>query len=297
MSSLAQHGRTAMAAHDDLALTASTAVEVICSNLAFPEGPAFAPDGSLWWVELQGGCLSTITPEDVRRYQVGGHPNGLTFDCAGGAWFCDAGMRAIRRLDLAAGTARTLASRGRGEPLNKPNDLAFDSRGTLVFTCPGDSRTEPTGSIWAYHDGIEPEPVADNLYFPNGLALADDGRSLVVAETYRHRLWKGEWDPENLRWINPRPWAEIGGPTGPDGMALGADGLLYVAVFGQGCIKAVDPTGTIVAVYATPGSRPTNCAFDPTGERGLVVTEAERGEVLSYPGLGRGATLFDGCRP
>jgi gluconolactonase len=77
-------------------------------------------------------------------------------------------------------------------------------------------------------------------------------------------------------------------------MALGADGLLYVAVFGQGCIKSIDPTGAVVAVYATSGSRPTNCAFDPTGGLGLVVTEAERGEILSLCGLGPGAVLFDG---
>jgi hypothetical protein len=59
-------------------------------------------------------------------------------------------------------------------------------------------------------------------------------------------------------------------------MALGDDELLYVAVFDL------------------PGSNPTNVAFDPAGPLGLVVTEAERGDILCLPELGPGAHLFDG---
>ena len=33
------------------------------------------------------------------------------------------------------------------KPLFKPNDLAFDAVGNLIFTCPDDSRTEPTGYV------------------------------------------------------------------------------------------------------------------------------------------------------
>jgi gluconolactonase len=130
------------------------------------------------------------------------------------------------------------------------------------------------------------------LYFPNGLAFVDGGRALVIAETYRQRLWKGRWDAVSGVWIDPQPWAELGGLPGPDGMALGADGLLYVAVYRSGQIKVVDAQGAIVTGYDLPGMNPTNVAFDPSGRLGLVVTEAERGLLLSLPGLGPGEPLY-----
>jgi hypothetical protein len=37
---------------------------------------------------------------------------------------------------------------------------------------------------------------------------------------------------------------------------------------------------------------PTNAAFDPTNRLGLVVTEAEKGLLLSLPEVGPGVTLF-----
>ena len=77
-------------------------------------------------------------------------------------------------------------------------------------------------------------------------------------------------------------------------MALGVDGLLYVAVFGSGRVEAVDENGGIAMIFNLPGSNPTNVAFDPTGHLGLVVTEAERGVLLSLPELGPGARLCDG---
>ncbi len=47
--------------------------------------------------------------------------------------------------------------------------------------------------------------IADGLYFPNGLALLGGGETLVVAETYSHRLWKGRWDARTCgeRYANP----------------------------------------------------------------------------------------------
>jgi len=133
------------------------------------------------------------------------------------------------------------------------------------------------------------------MSFPNALALTDDGAVLVVAETYRQRLLRGTCDAEACRWINPQPWADVGGTTdGPDGMALGADGLLYVAVYNLGCVKTVARDGSTTAVYELPGQNPTNCAFDPSGRLGLVVTEAERGLLLSLPELGPGMPLYAG---
>lgn len=267
-----------------------SACVVLADGLRFPEGPAFAPDGLLWCVELKGGCLVRFGPEGPERIAVGGEPNGLAFDRLGRAWFCDAGANAIRRLDPATGSVETLVTSDASSELRRPNDLAFSPEGDLVFTCPGSSRTEPTGMVWRWSASAGLRPVAEGLYFPNGLAFTPDGQSLVVAETYRHRLWLGAWSEAG--WTDPRPFAKVGGPIGPDGLAFSRDGVLHAAVYGQGAIRRVASDGALLGEIGTPGANPTNCAFDPAGRLGLVVTEAERGRMLAFTGLGPGAALF-----
>jgi gluconolactonase len=262
---------------------------ILLDGLNFPEGPAFDSHGRLWCVELSGGSLTRYEGDgSFRRYPTNGSPNGLLFDGKGLAWFCDSGQNAVRTFDGDKEHFEEIACSVEGQRLNKPNDLAFDEAGNLIFTCPGHSEYEPTGYVCCMKPSGEVGYIAQNMYFPNGLALIENGSSLVVAETFKHRLWKGKWDKEAGAWLDPQPWAEVGGPTGPDGMALGEDGLLYVAVFGSGMIKAVSPEGKVVETYELPGMNPTNCAFDPNGRLGLVVTEAEKGLLLSLPELGKG---------
>lgn len=267
-------------------------MRILAENLRFPEGPTFAPDGSLWCVELKGGGLCRLQGGVLARIETGGEPNGIAIDRRGRVWFCDAGQRSIRIHDPADGSTRTIVDRLDGAVLGKPNDLAFDAAGNLLFTCPNDGRKEPVGYVCCLTPAGALSVIARELYFANGLAFTADGAELIVAETYRQRLWRGRWDAAACRWEG-RVWAEglIGAP-GPDGLAFAADGLLWAAVYGSGQLMAVDATGMIVRRLDLPGRNPTNCAFDPSGKLGLVVTEAEKGLLLSIPELGPGIALF-----
>lgn len=261
-------------------------ITTLAGGLNFPEGPAFAPDGSLWMVELRGGNLVRYREGAVQRFAVGGHPNGIAIDGEGAIWFCDAGQMAIRKFDPADETTVIVASRVDREVLTKPNDLAFDALGNLVFTCPGESRTDPSGYACVLLRDGSVKKIAGGMFFPNGLAFTPDGKSLVIAETYRHRLWKGDWDAEKGEWLRAGPWCAVGGPNGPggpDGMAFAPDGNLYVAVYGTGSVRIVDTDGKVIGQIPLPGQNPTNCAFDPGRRLGLVVTEAGKGNLLHIP--------------
>ncbi|NQT58615.1 MAG: SMP-30/gluconolactonase/LRE family protein [Bacteroidetes bacterium] len=261
----------------------NTTVEILAEEMDFPEGPAFDPNGSLWCVELEGGNIVSFSQGTIKRFPTGGSPNGLIFDDTGSGWFCDAKNNLIRKFLPKTSSFETVAESIDGEHLNKPNDLIFDTSGNLIFTCPGNSRTEPTGFICCRTPEGKVSKIAEKLYFPNGLVLTDEGKTLIIAETFRQRLWKGRWNSELHEWTDASLWSVTGGSVGPDGMALNINGLLYVAVYGSGQIKVVDETGRILQTYNLPGMNPTNAAFDPSGHLGLIVTEAEKGLLISLP--------------
>lgn len=259
-------------------------VHVLSNDLRFPEGPAFTPDGSLWAVELKGGCLVRLRDGQLVRHHVNGSPNGIAIDEQGRIWFCDAGQNAIRRFDPLKQQVVNIIGEVDGEELNKPNDLAFDADGNLVFTCPGNSRQEPSGYVCVLKPDGTIKKITTDKYFPNGLAFSADGKTLVIAETYRNRLWKGQWNSSDCEWVESAVWCDTGivnGPGGPDGMAFAENGDLYVAVYGTASVCVVGPNGNIVDKIFLGSQNPTNCAFDPAGKLGLVITEAEKGQILS----------------
>lgn len=258
-------------------------IELLAEGLQFPEGPAFAADGSLWAVELKGGNLVQLKDGRLHRFPVGGGPNGIAIDGAGYIWFCDSEQNAVRRFDLKTQQTETIVHQCRNETLNKPNDLAFDGYGNLVFTCPGNSRREPTGYVCVLTAAGEVRKIATGMYFPNGLAFSADGKELIIAETYRHSLWKGRWNAKDGSWEEAKLWCVIGGPDGPggpDGMAFGEDKNLYVAVYGTASVRVISPEGSVIGLIPLPGQNPTNCAFTPLRKGNLVITEAEKGQIL-----------------
>jgi gluconolactonase len=272
--------------------TESGRIDVLASGLDFPEGPAFDPQGVLWCTELNAGNLIRWEGGKFQRIPTQGRPNGMGFDRKSRAWVCDSGQNSLRRYDPAADRWDTIVAKIDDLPLGAPNDLAFDPAGNLLITCPA-SWDNPVGYVCCLKpDGILSR-IAEDLFFPNGLEFLDEGRILVVGETRKNRLWRGSWDSAACEWSGAQPWTEVG-KDGPDGMLAAADGQLYVAVYGSGYIKVVDAAGQITRQIKLPGTNPTNVAIDPSGKLGLVVTETQRGELLSIPGITTRQVIYDG---
>jgi gluconolactonase len=269
-------------------------ITVLASGLEFPEGPAFDPQGRLWCTELGSGNLVRLEGSQVKRYPTSGSPNGLAFDHQGRAWVPDSKQMAIRRFDPASEKWETILDRLDGQPLQSPNDLSFDARGSLLFTCPNFASEEKTGYVVCLRPDGTAQKVGEGFFRPNGLDIVDGGAALVVADTYQKTLFKGAWDAQNHTWTNPLPWAVVGGSEGPDGMVPGADGLLYQAIFGDGVVRVVDAQGKVTRELQLPGQNPTNAALDPSGKLGLVVTETEKGQLLSLPWIQVRPAIFDG---
>jgi len=274
-------------------------MDYICllSDLKFPEGPVFDFEGNLWFVEIQGGTLCRWNGMELKRFGVKGTPNGAAIDKSGNIWFCDSGRGEIRIFYPHSEKFDTVCYRTmEGTRLKRPNDLIFDAEGNLLFSDHADGREEPLSILCVLPQSKrEAKVISENKCFTNGLALGADGQTLVFAETYRQQLWIGRWDSTRLRILDERPFAKAGnGPWGPDGLAFDEEENLYVAVFNEGKINIYNKKGELSDYLPCPGNRPTSCAFDPSGRLGLVVTEAENGQIISYSVSSRGLPVYYG---
>jgi len=93
------------------------------------------------------------------------------------------------------------------DPANKPVD-------TCVIAC-----VEPDGRA---------RVVADGLHFPNGMVITPDGRTLIVAETMGHRLTAFDIVADGSL-ANRRVYAPLPDDVHPDGIALDAEGAVWLA--------------------------------------------------------------------
>ncbi len=261
---------------------------LVGQGLIFAEGLNFDRDGTLYCVDVDGGAVWRMLPGGLLQEWVrtGGRPNGSRFGPGGDLFVADCGRKAILRFSTATGQETLYADAYEGRPFLGPNDLCFGPDGTLYFTDPaGSSLTRQIGSVYAVASDGAVRRIATELAFPNGLAVTPDGGVLVVAETHTGILHRYCLDADHrheeidaLTTVSPAREPDAAGTNdaGPDGMAFGADGNLYVAHYNGGVVRVIGCDGTIVANLPAGGSTPTNVGF---WQDNLYVTEGTSGAV------------------
>ena len=65
-------------------------------------------------------------------------------------------------------------------------------------------------------------------------------------------------------------------------MKFGADGNLYVCVFGQGDVTVLGKRGEVVKRIKTDGMCPSNLTFGKRGQKRIYVTEVLTGSVQIF---------------
>lgn len=250
---------------------------VFAKGFQTPEGPSFDRQGRLYMVDQGAQSVYRISPAGAVELFVntGGRPNGSKLHKNGHLFVCDSIRNEI--LDLSPdGSIRIAAAEWEGQRFCGPNDMVFAANGDAYFTDPEGSKPDnPIGNVFLLKANGRVERVAGGFQYPNGVVLSDDGRTLYLAETYPNRVWAFELDAQGHE-KSRRVFAQLEGGLGPDGMAFGQDGNLYVAHFGTGTVAVVDPQGTTIARLPVGGKKPTNVAF---WGGSLYVTEFEMGQV------------------
>lgn len=185
-------------------------------------------DGRVLRLTRDGRRLDTIA-------DTGGRPLGIEAYPDGRLLVCDAG-RGLLLVDRAGGEIETLVARG--PDLRVCNNAAVSADGTIYFT-DSTSRFDlehwkadllehrGTGRLLRRDPDGTVETIAGGLHFANGVALAPDESSVVVAQTGAYRL-------DKIMLTGPRQGrTEVladGLPGFPDNIATGSDGLVWIAM-------------------------------------------------------------------
>lgn len=245
-------------------------LETFLTGGAFFEGPRWH-DGRLWvsdfWRSQVFAVASDGSAETVA--DVPGAPSGL-------GWLPDGDLLVSSMMD------NTLLRVAHGAPVRHAdlsahsggqcNDMVVDAVGrayvgTVDFaawdTMPGTAllRVDPDGSVTV---------AAEDLSFPNGMVITPDGSTLIVAESWAGRLTAFDIAADgSLR--HRREWAALAPGSAPDGIALDAEGAVWVAdAAGKRAVR-VREGGAVVDEITAGGLDVIACALGGDDGRTLFL--------------------------
>jgi sugar lactone lactonase YvrE len=252
----------------------TTDSETLAEGLTFPEGVRWH-DGALWFSDMHAHA--------VLRLEPGGAPEAVAAvpECPSGLGFLPDGtplvvsMHDRRLLRLGPDGPREHADLSTLAPWHL-NDMHVDRHGRAYVGNFGDDSAppdppRPTCLLLVEPDG-EARVVAEDLWFPNGIALSADGGTLIVAET---RSVPGRLTAFTVAadgsLSDRRTMASFEGGL-PDGIAVDAEGGVWVAFpFGDELAR-VAPDGTVDQRLPFPS--PYAVALGGPGGRDLFVATA-----------------------
>jgi sugar lactone lactonase YvrE len=172
------------------------------------------------------------------------------------------------------------------------NDIVADGRGNVYVNGAGfnpmaGEEFRPGGVTHLAPDGTVRE-VADDIAFPNGMAVTADNATLIVADSYRRQLVAFDIAADGSL-SGRRTWADLGA-SAPDGICVDAENAVwYAEVPGRRCARVAEGGAELAAVHLDRGG--FACVLGGPDGTTLFITAAEwRGMTdaqLVTPGSGQ----------
>ena len=251
-------------------------METLLDGGAFFESPRW--HGRRWW--FSDFFRRVVVAADELGHvdeivTVDGRPSGL-------GWLPDGSLLVVSMLD------RRLLRRSPGGELALHADLSLACdwhANDMVVAADGsayvgnfgfDLGREParaTALVRVPPEGGSATRVGGGLLFPNGAVITEDGRTLVVGETWASRLTAFDVERDGSV-ANRRVWAVVP-RTAPDGCTLDAQGCIWFADARSNRCLRVAEGGAVVGVETVPdGLRCFACMLGGDEGRMLAICAA-----------------------
>lgn len=178
------------------------------------------------------------------------------------------------------------------------NDLAVDANGGLWAGAMHGGLLAGTGAL--YHAATvdqAPRVVAAGLGVPNGMAFSADGATLYLVDTLARTLLAYAVDLGAGTLAEPAIVSDFMHiPGKPDGMTIAADGTLWVAMWGGGCVVQLARDGALLQLLRVPAPHVSSVCIDPAGTLYITTSRMRLGprQLADAPGSG-GLFAIDGA--
>ncbi len=182
----------------------------------------------------------------------------------------------LARLDLRSGQTEVVLRPEPGLPGNRLNDAAVGPDGSLYFGSMDDAEAQPTGSFYHLQHG-EPSTFGEKAVITNGPAIDPERHLLYCSDTaagqvFRHRLAPDGTPGEREAFVTfEEGWGH------PDGMAVDAEGHVWICHFGDSRVTRFSPDGQPELIVPVPTAQVTKAAFGGPDLTTLFVTTAAKG--------------------
>lgn len=197
-------------------------------------------------------------------------------------------------IDTEGRSLRTIDKNLDGIPFNGPNDFVKDEKGGMYFSASGtfDAKAAPTGKIYYIRPEGEIILVANGLHYPNGLALVQDGKELLVNEHLSKKISRftvaktGLLSNYNtfLNLASIMDGSRLSGEyTGPDGLKADDHERLFVCVYGAAAVLVTDLSGKMIGEIDVPEPYVTNINFADSCDT-VFITASTDALNAPYPG-------------
>jgi D-xylonolactonase len=234
-----------------------------------------APHARVWFVDIKGHRIHRCAQDgsDRRSWDAPGQVSFIV-PAADGGMVCSLEDGLYRFVD-ATGEFLPLAKVEAEETGNRFNDGHVDAQGMLWFGSMDDAEEDATGVLYRY-DGGQAARMDDGYIITNGPAVSPDGATLYHTDTLKKTVYAFDRAPDGSL-SNKRVFVEIADGGYPDGMAVDADGKLWVATFGGWRIDCFDAAGSKVGAVRLPCANVTKLAFGGADLRTVYATTARKG--------------------
>lgn len=245
--------------------------DFVAGDFIFLEAPRWH-DGKLWLSDVFDHKLHYLTLDGQRHFvcEVPNRPSGQGFLPDGTHIVVSA--TDCRLLAVRDGQLSKYADLS-GHATGYVNDFAIDAAGRIYagnfgYDYDSGEARKPASIHRVDRDGSVHE-VASGVDFPNGSVVINDGRNIVVAETWVGKLTAFDLSEDGTL-SNRRLFADLGDRE-PDGICVDRDNCIWVGCFNTGEFLRVMDGGEITDRVAFDG-RAVSCILGGDDGRDLFMT-------------------------
>ena len=265
-------------------------VQELKDGFKWTEGPAWDSNRGRWiFSDVMGDTEYAISPSGdlTTLRENAGFPNGRAAK-NDGSFVVAQHDRTLNSVNGDGAEFALLSDSFQGNKLNSPNDVAIARDNSIFFTDPmfgiqgfgpekADSSLGYAGVFRSNNGSLE--LINKQLATPNGIAITNDQKSLIVSDTGTNTLYTIDLDSYTGNPVEAVKLAELtpieggGEGHGPDGLRIASDNKIWAT--GKGGVNVLEADGTMNCAIPFP-NHVSNLSFGGSDNKLVLATSADK---------------------